>query len=249
MPVYAITGARAGIGREYIRQLSQHKENTIFALVRSLDSDLSHLLTIQQTALGAVHILECDVSSEDSVARLPERIKTASASSNPNIKINTLINNAAVLHSREETSLNLSSTALASHITSNVLGPAKVLQALLSTGLLAADARVANISSGIGSLSLVADGRINAEITPYSISKAALNMLTVHQARQLTSEEATKGMVVVAVDPGHVKTEMGGPNAVVEVQDSARGVLRTLDGLSGEDSGGFFLYTGEKLPW
>ncbi|KXX78620.1 C-factor [Madurella mycetomatis] len=219
MPVYVVSGARTGIGLEYIRQLSRENENIVY-------------------------ILECDISSEDSIAGLPDRIRSSAKS---DYKIDILINNAAILHFHQATSLTMSSDALASHITSNVVGPAKMLQALLPS--LASNARVANISSGIGSLTMVSDGRINAEITPYSISKAALNMLTVHQARQLAGSEATRGIIVVAVDPGHAKTEMGGPDAVVEVADSARGVLRTLAGLTVADSGKFLLYTGDELPW
>ncbi|KAL2192995.1 NADP-dependent dehydrogenase-like protein [Corynascus similis CBS 632.67] len=244
MPVYVITGARGGIGLEYIRQLSETPSNVVFALVRSLASDFTALKSVQQAAGAKVHIIECDVSSETSIAALPSRILEAFG--DKDLKINTLINNAAVLHAREETALTLTPAALGSHIRTNLLGPALVLQALLP--LLAPDAHVANISSGAGSLTMLATGKIAAEITPYSISKAALNMLTVHQQAQLRAH-GSGGVVVVAVDPGHVKTEMGGPKAVVEVEDSARGVLKLIEGLSEKDGGRFWLYNGEELPW
>ncbi|KAK3309450.1 NADP-dependent dehydrogenase-like protein [Chaetomium strumarium] len=254
MPVYVITGARTGIGLEYVRQLSRAvppQSNTIFAVVRKLDSDLTALRAVQSSVPNPetkVHIVECDISSPASIAALPDRIRNANPS-NPaaEIRIDTLINNAATLHSREETALSLTPSALQSHIASNVLGPALVLQALLP--LLSPRAKVANVSSGIASMALVRDGSIKAEITPYSVSKAALNMLTVHQARQLRGIDAYKEVVVVAVDPGHVKTEMGGPNAVVEVADSASGVLKVLEGLGVKDTGRFLLYTGAELPW
>ncbi|KAL2126624.1 hypothetical protein VTI74DRAFT_523 [Chaetomium olivicolor] len=245
MPVYVVTGARTGIGREYIRQISLSPSNTVFALVRSLSGDISALQAIQATNPGKVHILACDVSSPASISTLPEAI--TSASGNPSLKVDVVINNAAILHSRPQTALTMTSETLLSHIQTNVLGPTLVFQALLP--LLSSTAKVANITSGIGSLAMVSDGRINAEITPYSISKAALNMFTVHQARQLKEKEETKGIVVVAVDPGHVKTEMGGPAAVVEVEDSARGVLKTMEGLGEGDSGRFLLYTGVGLEW
>ena len=240
MPVYVVTGARTGIGLEYVRQLSQTPTNTILALVRSFSGDLTSLRAIQ--GQGTIHILECDISSPTSISALPGLI---TAATDPRIKIDVLINNAAILHSREESSLSMKPATLLSHITTNVVGPAMVFQVLLP--LLSSTARVVNISSGIGSLSLVGDGTINAEITPYSISKAALNMLTVHQARQLKDEGS--GVVVVAVDPGHVKTEMGGEGAVVEVADSARGVLAVMAGLQEADSGKFLLYTGQEVPW
>ncbi|KAK1762332.1 NADP-dependent dehydrogenase-like protein [Phialemonium atrogriseum] len=239
MTVYVITGARAGIGLEYVRQLATSPSNTVFAVIRSLTADITTLTALQQDGPGKVHIIECDVSSETSISTLTSKL---SSTLGTDTKIDVLINNAAILHSRQETSLTLSSDALLSHITTNVIGPAKVLQAVLP--LLADGAVVANITSGIGSLAMLTDGRINAEITPYSISKTALNMLTVHQARHLRGRA-----VVVCVDPGHVKTEMGGPEAVVEVGDSARGVLGTLASLTMADTGKFLLYNGTGLPW
>ncbi|KAH6845861.1 NADP-dependent dehydrogenase-like protein [Chaetomium sp. MPI-CAGE-AT-0009] len=243
MPVYVITGARAGIGREYVRQLAQNADNTVFALVRSLAGDLTALRSVQDAATGTVHILECDISSPASIAALPSRITEAVG---PNIKINMLINNAAVLHSRSETALTLAGDSLLSHVQSNVIGPALMLQTLMP--LLTPTARIANISSGVGSLSMLTAGRIPVEITPYSISKAALNMLTVHQQAQLRVQ-GHDGILVVSVDPGHVKTEMGGPAAVVEVEDSARGVLRVLHGLGREEGGRFWVFNGDELAW
>ncbi|KAK4129695.1 NAD(P)-binding protein [Parathielavia appendiculata] len=245
MPVYVVTGARTGIGLGYIRELAKSPANTVFALVRSLSGDLTALRAIQTPAQATIHILECDISSSESIAALPSLL-TAKV---PDLKIDVLINNAAVLHSREETALTLSASALHSHLTSNVLGPALTLQALLP--LLSPAARVVNVTSGIASMTMVLDGRINAEITPYSISKAALNMLTVHQARQLREGEdgKWKGVVVVCVDPGHVKTEMGGPKASVEVEDSARGTLGVIKGLKEGDSGRFLNFRGEVLEW
>lgn len=93
-----------------------------------------------------------------------------------------LINNAAILEEDAigETSLNLTSESLWKHIETNTMGPARVVQALLP--LLAPGAIVANIASSPGSLGLIAGGRAKPFATPYSISGAATNMLTIHQA-------------------------------------------------------------------
>ncbi|KAM7183009.1 NADP-dependent dehydrogenase-like protein [Naviculisporaceae sp. PSN 640] len=243
MPVYVVTGTRGGIGLEYVRQLSADPSNTVFALVRNPGgSNISALETAQKNATSRVHIIDCDISSDENISGLADRIR---AKLDKDMAIDVLINNAAILdeEKRGETSLNMTSKSLWNHIETNTMGPARVLQALLP--LLASDALVANISSGIGSLEMLSDGRITAELTAYSISKAALNMLTVHQAKQL----ADKGITVVAIDPGHTKTAMGGPAAVVEIPDSAGGVLKTLSGLTLKDTGKFLLYTGKELPW
>ena len=239
MPTFVISGARTGLGLENVRHLSHNPSNTIFALVRSLTADITALHTVQSTSSAKIHILECDTSSESSIATLPSQIQSISGLS---IKIDVLINMAAILHSGSQNSLSLTSAALLSHITTNVMGPALVTSTLLP--LLSPTAKIVNVTSGLASMQLLSDGTIPADSTAYSISKAALNMLTVHQAKQLP-----KGMVVVLVDPGHCKTEMGGPNAVVEPRDSAEGVQRIVEGLKGEYSGKFFWYTGKQLPW
>ncbi|KAL2264238.1 hypothetical protein VTK26DRAFT_9014 [Humicola hyalothermophila] len=253
MPLYVITGCRTGIGLEYVRQLSRDASNTVVALVRSLAADLSNLRAVQaQASPGRVHILECDVSSAASIAALPAAIRSTlnDDSHNPSPTIDVLINNAGILHGHTETARSLTADSLHSHMATNVIGPALLFQALYP--LFARGARVVNVSSGLGSLQLVWDGTIPPDATPYSISKTALNMLTVHQARQEAAadrEGAGKGLVVVCVDPGHAKTEMGGPNATTEVEDSAKGVLALVGRLGEGDNGKFFGFTGAEVPW
>lgn len=103
-----------------------------------------------------------------------------------------------------------------------------------------------NMTSGLGSManSLAMTPR---KCAGYSISKAALNMLTVHQAEDVRG--MLKGARVVAMDPGWVKTRMGGEGAVLEPEESIGGMLKALHGLGEEDGGKFFTYTGEQVPW
>ncbi|KAH7131236.1 NADP-dependent dehydrogenase-like protein [Dactylonectria macrodidyma] len=239
MTVFVITGARTGIGREAVLQLASNSSNTVVAVVRDLQADISSLNEIKQSSSGIIHIVECDVSDTKSISQLVERLAGALGAG---FRINYLIQFAAILHSREQTGIKITAESLASHFTSNVVGPALVTQALLPH--LVPGAVIANITSGIGSLTMLTNGQITAEITPYSISKTALNMLTVHQATHLGSRAS-----VVAIDPGHVKTTMGGPNAVVEIPDSAKGVIKIVTELKPEDSGKFLLYNGASLPW
>ncbi|KAJ0305803.1 hypothetical protein COL5a_002604 [Colletotrichum fioriniae] len=269
MPTYVVTGARAGIGLEYINQLSKSPSNTVIALVRSTSptTDLSALEAIQSSSIATTHILECDVSSEASIAALPGRLSAAlDEGRGTPAKVDFLINNAATLQFAHQTSLTLDKAGLDAHMETNVLGPARMVQVLMpfltaedkgdekdgvDAAAAAADegeeriaAVVANITSGAGSLGWTSNGRVGM-LAGYSISKAALNMLTVHQARELRGQ----GIVTVAVDPGHVKTSSGGPGATVEVEDSAGGILSLLVGLKNADSGRFFLYNGTSVPW
>ena len=108
-----------------------------------------------------------------------------------------------------------------------------------------------SISSGIASLGLVTDGTIPPNITAYSMSKAALNMYSVHLAMHLKGKAR-----VVCVDPGHVKTRLGGEHATVEPTDSAAGVIKVIrrldsDGLTDRETGRsrFYNFLGEEVPW
>lgn len=240
MSVFVVTGARGGIGLEYVRQLADSATNTIFALVRDTGADIQSLEDIKTNSPGKIFILECDVTSDSSVEQMGRAVASQLAKGDQ--KIDTIINNAAIQNSAGETGLSAKTENLIRHVNSNVGGPLRVAQSLLP--YLKQNGTIANISSGMGSLGLLSEERITPGIASYSISKAALNMLTVHQAYELKGKA-----IVVCIDPGHVKTGMGGPKAVMEIRDSAKQVLNSLSGLSSSDSGRFILYNGDGLAW
>ncbi|KIW76519.1 hypothetical protein Z517_11265 [Fonsecaea pedrosoi CBS 271.37] len=70
-------------------------------------------------------------------------------------------------------------------------------------------------------------------------------MLTVHQSEQLKD----RGIKVICMDPGWVKTRMGGEGAILEPDVSISGMLKTLHTLKDSDSGKFYTYTGDLVPW
>ena len=100
---------------------------------------------------------------------------------------------------------------------------------------------VVNMSSRLGSIASVEGFN-----TPtYAISKAALNMATVLLARAL----AERGITVIAVSPGWVRTDMGGKDAPVEPVDSVAGLLAQVERATLADSGRFIDYRGEAIDW
>ena len=241
MPVYCITGTNRGIGLEFVRQLAQSPSNTILALVRSLSSDLGDLRAV---ASPTTHILECDTSSLPSIH---DFAKAAAKVLNPQgLKIDFLINNAAINAASWQSSLTLGPDDLAAQITTNVLGPAKTVEFLLGAELLSPDVRILNMTSGLASLT-VSSGMEPRKAAGYSISKAALNMLAVHQSHDL--REKLPGVVVIVMDPGWVKTRMGGSGATIEAHDSVGGMLKVLHGLKSEDNGKFLHSSGRSIPW
>lgn len=102
------------------------------------------------------------------------------------------------------------------------------------------------MTSGLASMK-VSLGISPRRCATYSISKAALNALTVQQSGHV--REKLEGVVVVCMDPGWVKTRMGGEGAVLEAEESIGGMLRCVHGLTGDDNGKFYTYTGEEVPW
>jgi NAD(P)-dependent dehydrogenase (short-subunit alcohol dehydrogenase family) len=238
MHVFVISGTSRGIGIGYIQELAKDGANVVFALTRNPQTSTA-LQSAAASGPATVHLVECDTSDADSISRLPTTIKDLLPQG---IGIDVLINNAALLKDSQLKSTDLTYESMSQHMAANVLGPARMLAALLP--LLAEGAVVANITSGLGSNAKLFDGRIRAHNIPYSLSKAALNMLTVHQSKELEGR-----VVAIAVDPGHVKTEMGGIGATMEVEDSVRSILQTISRVRPEDSGKFLLYNGTSLPW
>jgi NAD(P)-dependent dehydrogenase (short-subunit alcohol dehydrogenase family) len=96
------------------------------------------------------------------------------------------------------------------------------------------------MSSELGSMA-----NVNPSTAIYSATKAALNKLS----QCLASELKPQGICVVAMHPGWVRTDMGGPNAPLSVTESVEGMLATIDGLGIDDSGSFLNFRGEALAW
>ncbi|TWO85671.1 short-chain dehydrogenase [Shewanella algae] len=122
----------------------------------------------------------------------------------------------------------------------NSIAPCKLAEAFLPH-LIQAKGIIANISSKVGSM---ADNQSGGGYL-YRSSKAALNSIT----KSLALDLADVGVKAVALHPGWVQTSMGGPNALIDVDTSAVGMKQLLDNLSQAQSGGFYDYCGNSIPW
>jgi NAD(P)-dependent dehydrogenase (short-subunit alcohol dehydrogenase family) len=100
---------------------------------------------------------------------------------------------------------------------------------------------VVNITSGLASLSGKSEGGFYA----YGVSKAALNMLTRTMAFQFKGE----GITCVCLDPGWVKTDMGGPNAPLTPEEATSAIVKTAKGLTIERTSQFIYQDGRELRW
>jgi NAD(P)-dependent dehydrogenase (short-subunit alcohol dehydrogenase family) len=100
---------------------------------------------------------------------------------------------------------------------------------------------IVSISSGLGSISQNTRGGNYG----YRESKAALNMFM----RTLAAELRDDGFICIAMSPGWVQTDMGGPNAQLTPQQSITGMRKVIDGLTPQSSGKFWDHDGQEVPW
>ncbi|PKS12308.1 hypothetical protein jhhlp_001608 [Lomentospora prolificans] len=247
MPAYCITGTNRGLGLELVRQLAASADNTIIAGTRSLEADLTDLKAI--TGPATIHILGCDTSDVESIKRFASEAKSIIDAAG--LKIDFLLNNAGINQKSYQSSLDFDPDCLLDQIRVNVIGPAKVVEFLNAAAVLSSNVRVVNFTSGLASMveSLGAPGNTSRQCCTYSISKAGLNMLAVHQSGDLRKKGGLSGAVVIVIDPGWVKTKLGGPNAPLEPHESVSGILKVIGGLTEDDNGSFYLYDGTQKPW
>ena len=228
-----VTGANRGVGLEFVRQLLARGDHVVATCRHpGKATTLNALVGVHP---GRLHVLPLDVADPKSQAGLVRELPLVLDDDG---RLGLLVNNAGVLHSGERFG-KVTLDILDDSFRINAAGPFLLTQALAP--LLADGARVANLTSELASIAEA--GRFG---TPsYCISKAAQNMGSALLAHAL----AARGIVVVALHPGWVQTDMGGAQATVPAKDSVRGLLKVIDGLGQKDSGGFRDWRGETLPW
>lgn len=233
-PLHAlVTGANRGLGLEFTRQLLARGDRVV-ATCRQ-PGKATKLNALAGEYPGRLHVLPLDVAEPKTHAELARELPLVLGDDG---RLDLLLNNAGVLHSGERFG-RLGADILEHSLRTNASGPLLLTQALAPW--LADGARVVNLSSRLGSIA----GTTRFGTPSYNISKAALNMATVLMAHAL----AERGIVVFAISPGWVRTEMGGEDAEVAPEDAVAGVLRQAAAVEAGDSGRFIGTGGEDIPW
>ena len=214
-----ITGANRGIGLELARIFAGRGARVI-AAVRRRSAALQQL---------GVDIHTCDVSDPASVA--------AFAAALAETPVHVLINNAGVLS--RETLDDLDEDRIRHQFEVNALGPLRTTRAL--RGNLVAGSKVVIFTSRMGSIADNTSGGMYG----YRMSKSAVNQA----GRSLAHDLEPKGVHVLLLHPGYVRTGMTGGNGHIDPAESAQGLVARIDGLDATKSGRFFHQNGEELPW
>ena len=227
-----VTGASRGLGLEFVRQLLARGDAVLAACRRPGEAATLAALADEHPERLQVRALE--LTDPASRAALLDDIAAGWGA------IDLLINNAGVLASGERFG-QLDAATFRAAFETNTLAP--LLFAEAATPLLAKGRApvVAYLSSVLGSIAST-----QSFYTPsYAVSKAALNMAVRLSAIPM----AEQGIRSVALHPGWVKTDMGGPAAPLEAQESVAGLLRVIDTLPADARGDFIDFRGETLPW
>lgn len=226
-----VTGSNRGIGLEYVRQLLARGDR-VFAACRN------------PGAADALKQLKADHGEQLSIVALevidPDSVKSAYDAVRGEVDaLDLLINNAAI-NPGHETLAEIKKSDLMRTFEVNVAGVMLVSQQFVELLKQGKNPRLVHISSGAGSIAIGGPG-----LYSYRTSKAALNMFN----RVLYQELKPLGISSVVLNPGWVVTDMGGPNAHLQPEDSIRQQLQVIDALTMDDSGTFKDYNGDELPW
>ena len=154
--------------------------------------------------------------------------------------IDLLINNAGVIGPERQSPLDMDFAGFQHTLNVNTLAPLAVAQALLPNLRQADTAKILTVSSQMAWM-----GYRKADTIAYRASKGAVNKVMQGLATMLEDE----GIAVAVIDPGWVRTDMGGAEAEEDPIAVARGILSVADKLSIADTGKFFRFTGEERPF
>ena len=233
-PVAVVTGAYRGLGLETCRQLAD-KGYAVILTARQEQKGLAAAEALQGKGLE-VRFHPLDVTDEGSIQRLADFIKSSFD------RLAVLVNNAGIFpdtrtDSGRDSVFDASLDTVSAGLETNTLGPLRLCQILIP--LMQGQGRVVNVSSGMGQLS-----DMNGCCPGYRLSKTALNAVT----RIFADELRDTGVKINSVCPGWVRTDMGGAEAPLPVEEGARGIVWAATLPDDGPSGGFFRHA-EPIPW
>lgn len=245
-----ITGANQGVGFQVAKELVA---NGLTVLVGSRNFERGEAAA-KEIGEGAI-ALQLDVTDRASIAAAAERILKEFG------RLDLLVNNAAISNTRKQqlglslqeyAKITLASNASLDEVRevweTNVFGVLAVYQAMLPLLRNSSDARIVNVSSGVGSLARNADPTYPYHAyygVVYPASKTALNAITLAMMVEL---EATK-IKINLVSPGFTKTNLNGYEGIEPLEEGSREVVRIA--LLGPDapSGTFTMWENKTIPW
>ena len=231
-----VTGASRGLGLEMVRQFVGDGWR-IYACCRTPET-ATDLAALAAGADGAITLHTLDVSKPEQIAALADEFRGT--------PIDMLVNNAGLLGCTIDAmepanfgSIDYDAWMQVHEI--NTMAPLRVTEAFVDHVAASEKKLLLFMSTHMGCITELADGGLY----PYRSSKAALNLLV----KGLSIDLAPRGVRTLAVHPGWVVTDMGGPDAPVNKVDSIAGIRQVVANYGGGQTGRFYQYDGRELPW
>ncbi|MEK9687234.1 MAG: SDR family oxidoreductase [Gammaproteobacteria bacterium] len=219
-----ITGGNRGIGLSFVSEYLRLGWK-VYASVRKSES-----LKIYKGNPN-LEVIQMDLSNLESIHELDSL----------DHQFDLIINNAAVYGGKKQNLHDFDENIWLETCLINFIRPLLVTQKLIPKLKINGQKKIIFLSSKMGSIT---DNSSGGSLI-YRSTKAALNQMV----KSLSISLSSNGISVVAVHPGWVKTDMGGPQALISADDSVKSLIKTIASLGSEDSGSFVNYDGAHIPW
>lgn len=226
-----VTGASRGLGLEFARQYAADGWNVLAAC--RAPGEAAELQGLAVGSGGRVQVVALDVTDAASVKNAAARLAE--------VPIDLLINNAGVGSPKGQKIGSLDYAAWQRVLDTNTLGPMRVVEAFLGNVEKGRQKKIVTITSGMGSIEDNGSGGSYA----YRSSKAAVNMVV----KSLSIDLGSRGITCIVMNPGWVRTDMGGAGGQLSPQQSIAAMRKVIAGLTPGDSGRFFNHDGRQYPW
>ena len=226
-----VTGANRGLGLGLVKKFLKNDEK-VFCTTRNV-SKSKELILCKEKYNDNLEICELDLLDKDSPNILSNFLGDET--------IDLFINNAGVIGHSAQHFKSVSLNHWLEVLKVNLIAPLLITQSIIKNIEKSSEKKIYIISSKVGSI----EDNKSGGMYIYRSSKTALNQVV----KSLSIDLKPLGISVISLHPGWVKTEMGGPNALLSVEESVNGMVDVISNTSIINSGQFINYDGTRLPW
>lgn len=223
-----ITGANRGIGLEYVKQYAEEGWR-VLASCRN-PADASELQALANTHAN-IELHAIDIANFDQIEALGRKLIDQ--------PIQLLINNAGIYPESSFRTIDYAKWMEAFKV--NAMSTLKLAEVFIPHLVKAGNAKLVAMTSKMGSI----DDNTSGGEYIYRSSKTALNMVM----KSLSIDLNKYGVSVAVLHPGWVRTDMGGPNGLIDAKTSVQGLRKVIGMLSLDNSGKFYAYDGKEIAW
>ena len=226
-----VTGANRGLGLGLVKKFLKNNEKVI-CTTRNI-SKSKELILCKEKYNDNLEICELDLLDKDSPNILSNFLGDET--------IDLFINNAGVIGHSAQHFKSVSLNHWLEVLKINLIAPLLITQSIIKNIEKSSERKIYFISSKVGSI----EDNKSGGMYIYRSSKTALNQVV----KSLSIDLKPLGISVISLHPGWVRTEMGGPNALISVEESVNGMVGVISKTSIINSGQFINYDGTRLPW